>query len=292
MTYEQIDYALDGAVLTITLNRPDKLNAYTPVMMRELIDAFHRADSDDAVRAIVVTGAGRAFCAGADLSGGGSACDRASTPMLADGTIDYTHDSVRDLAGRLTLEMFKSLKPVIAAINGPAVGVGLTMTLAMDIRLLADDAKIGMVFARRGILAEGASTYFLPRLVGLGKALEWSLSGRYIPAAEALASGLVNGVHPTAEVVAAAQEMARDMAANTAPLSVALTRQLLWQGLGWSHPMDAHRIESRGVYTLGRMPDAREGVASFLEKRAPQFTGSVSTDMPDFYPWSADRSYD
>src|SRR5436190_14615666 len=276
-TYEQIIYDVADNVATITLNRPDQLNAFTTTMMRELIDAFDHSDADDDVRAVVVTGSGRGFCAGADLSGGGetfNAGDRKPTP-----------EQIRDGGGLLTLRIFEFKKPVIAAINGPAVGVGVTMTLPMDIRLASESAKLGFVFARRGIVPEAASSWFLPRVVGISKAAEWTYTGRVFPASEALEAGLVRSVHPDDELLPAAYELAREIAENTSAVSVALTRQMLWRMLGESHPMGAHRVDSDGINAMGNSDDAREGVMSFLEKRPPAFTMRPTTDMPDFFPW-------
>ncbi|NNE96013.1 MAG: crotonase/enoyl-CoA hydratase family protein [Acidimicrobiales bacterium] len=259
-------------IATITLNRPDRLNAFNVQMMRDFITALDRTDADDDVRAVIVTGAGRAFCAGADLERGGE-------------TFDHGADSERvrrDGGGMLTLRIFDSAKPIIAAINGPAAGIGITMTLPMDIRLASDDSKIGFVFAKRGIVTEAASSWFLPRLVGMPTALEWCYSGRVMPAAEAAAAGLVRTI-PHDELMSAARELASEFAEN-APVSVALTRQLLWRGLTLSHPMEAHRADSRAISELGRSDDAREGVESFLEKRQPVWRGRPSTDLPDVFP--------
>ncbi len=259
-------------IATITLNRPDRLNAFNVQMMRDFIAALDRTDADDDVRAVIVTGAGRAFCAGADLERGGE-------------TFDHGPDSERvrrDGGGMLTLRIFDSAKPIIAAINGPAAGIGITMTLPMDIRLASDDSKIGFVFAKRGIVTEAASSWFLPRLVGMPTALEWCYSGRVMPAAEAAAAGLVRTI-PHDELMSAARELASEFAEN-APVSVALTRQLLWRGLTLSHPMEAHRADSRAISELGRSDDAREGVESFLEKRQPVWRGRPSTDLPDVFP--------
>jgi enoyl-CoA hydratase/carnithine racemase len=302
MTYQTILYAVTDGVLTITLNRPDKLNAFTGEMMIELIDAFDRADADDAVRAIVVTGSGRAFCAGADLSAGAATFDydkrsdrpdkaAGGSPVRADGSIDYTHPNVRDGGGRLTLRIFECLKPVIAAVNGPAVGVGVTMQLAMDVRLASADAKFGFVFARRGIVPEAASSFFLPKLVGISQALEWCYTGRVFGAEEAKAGGLVRSVHAPADLLPAAYALAREIADNTAPVSVALTRQMLWRMAGAAHPMEAHRVDSRAIYSRGRAGDAKEGVMSFLEKRAADYPDRVSADMPDFFPWWEEQRY-
>lgn len=292
--YEQIDYEVEGPVLTITLDRPDKMNAFTPTMFRELLDAFDRADADDDVRAVIVTGRGRAFCAGADLSMGAKTFDDAAHAASASGGPKAPRDVAahRDEGGRLTLRIFGCTKPVIAAINGPAVGIGITMTLAMDVRLAADTAKLGFVFARRGIVPEAASSWFLPRLVGISQALEWCYSGRVFPAAEALEGRLVRSLHPVEEVVPAAHALALEIAENTSALSVALTRQMMWRMLGAEHPMEAHKIDSRAINAMGRTADAAEGVTSFLEKRPPRFPGRVSADLPEFYPWWDEPVYE
>ncbi len=295
MDYEQIRYAVSDGIATITLNRPDKLNAFTAQMMHEMIDAFDRVDADDDVRAVIVTGEGRAFCAGADLSGGAKTFDYENrgddSPVGPNGELRYSSESARDGGGRLTLRIFECLKPVIAAINGPAVGVGSTMTLPMDIRLASDSARMGFVFARRGIVPEAASSYFLPRVVGISQALEWCYSGRVFDAAEALKGGLVKEVVPGDQLIARATELAREIADNTAPVSVALTRQMLWRGLGYAHPMDAHKVDSRAILSRGRAGDAKEGVTSFLEKRTPVYPDRVSRDMPDFVPWWEEQRY-
>jgi enoyl-CoA hydratase/carnithine racemase len=293
--YETILYRVEGHILTLTLNRPDRLNAFTGTMMRELIDAVDRADADDDVRAVIVTGAGRAFCAGADLAAGGATFDYAAlgqdSPVRPDGSVDYAHPSVRDTGGMLTLRLFRCLKPLIAAINGPAVGIGATMCLPMDMRLIAEGARVGFVFARRGIAPDGAASWFLPRVAGIARALEWSLSGRLISAEEALSGGLVRSVHAAADLLPAARALAREIADNAAPVSVALTRQMMWRGLGMADPMEAHRVDSRAVYARGGAPDAREGVTSFLDKRPPVFADRVSRDMPDFFPWWDEPEY-
>jgi enoyl-CoA hydratase/carnithine racemase len=275
MDFQEIRYEVTDHVLTITLNRPERLNAFTPTMGRELIEAFDRADADDDVRAIIVTGEGRGFCAGADLGGGG-------------GTFDWRDrqeaDEVpRDGGGQVALRIYELTKPVIAAINGPAVGVGITMTLPMDIRLAAEGAKIGFVFARRGIVPEACSSWFLPRIAGISQAMEWVATGRVFSAEEALAGGLVRSVHPTTEVLAAARALAVEISA-AAPVSVALARRMLWTMLGASHPMEAHRADSRAMLARGQSGDAREGVTSFLEKREPEFTDRVSAGLPDIFP--------
>jgi enoyl-CoA hydratase/carnithine racemase len=276
MEFEQIRYDAADGVLTITLDRPDRLNAWTPVMSRELIAAFDRADADDEVRAIVITGAGRAFCAGADLAGGGDTFDWRER---------QAGDEVpRDNGGQVTLRIFDSVKPVIAAINGPAVGVGATMTLPMDIRLAADDARVGFVFARRGIVPEACSSWFLPRVVGINQAMEWVATGRVLSAEEALAGGLVRSLHPSGDLLDAARELGREIAENTAPVSVALARRMLWTMLGAAHPMEAHRADSRAMFARGQSADAREGVTSFLEKRPARFPDRVSDGLPEIFP--------
>jgi enoyl-CoA hydratase/carnithine racemase len=281
-TYQQIAYEVEDGILTLTLNRPDALNAFTPRMQQELIDACDRIDADDAVRAVVVTGRGRGFCAGADLSAGGSTFDAEARG----GAIrDDRGLPPRDGGGLVTLRLFNLTKPVIAAINGPAVGVGVTMTLPMDVRLASETARFGFVFTRRGLVPEAASSWFLPRVVGISRALEWVCTGRVFPAEEALAGGLVRSIHPPDELLPAARALAREMAEGTSPVSVALSRQMLWRMLGASHPMDAHRVDSRGIADRGSSPDAREGVDSFLEKRPASFPLRVSDGMPDFYPW-------
>jgi enoyl-CoA hydratase/carnithine racemase len=280
MEFEQIITVVEDGVLTITLNRPDRLNAWTATMGRELIAAFDQADADDDVRAVIITGAGRGFCAGADLGGGG-------------GTFDYREREAegpvpRDGGGRFTLRVFESSKPVIAAINGPAVGVGATMTLAMDIRLASEEARMGFVFARRGIVPEACSSWFLPRAVGISRAMEWVATGRVFPAQEALASGLVRSVHPAGELLGAARSLAREIADNTAPVSVALARRMMWTMLGAEHPMLAHRADSRGMFYRGQSADAAEGISSFLEKRPARFSDRVSDGLPDIVPeWTA-----
>jgi enoyl-CoA hydratase/carnithine racemase len=276
MEFTEIRYDVADGVLTITLDRPDRLNAWTPTMQRELIEALDRADADDDVRAIVVTGAGRAFCAGADLERGGETFDWRE--RQADGEVP------RDGGGQFTLRVFDSLKPVIAAINGPAVGVGITMTLPMDVRVAAEGVKMGFVFTRRGIVPEACSSWFLPRIVGISRAVEWAASGRVFKSEEALDAGLVRSLHPADEVLPAALELAREIADNTAPVSVALARRLMWTMLGAAHPMEAHRADSRGMFARGQSDDAREGVTSFLEKRAPRFTDRVSDGLPDVFP--------
>jgi enoyl-CoA hydratase/carnithine racemase len=300
MAYETIIYDVAENILTITLNRPEKLNAFTGQMMQEMIDAFDRADADDNVRAIIVTGAGRAFCAGADLSAGANTFDYAARedrfdrkPLLkADGEVDLSDESIRDGGGRLTLRIFDCLKPIIAAVNGPAVGVGVTMQLAMDIRLASDMARFGFVFSRRGIVPEACSSWFLPRVVGISQALEWAFSGRVFSAQEALEGRLVKKIYQTDELLPAARALAREIADNTAQVSVALIRQMMWRMLGADHPMEAHKVDSRGIFIRGSSPDVKEGVTSFLEKRPAKFPDKVSSDMPSFFPWWTERKYD
>ena len=275
--FEEIRAEATDGVLTITLNRPERLNAFTDTMRRELIAAFDLADADDDVRAVVVTGEGRGFCAGADLAKGGETFDW-SEREAADGW-----DAPRDGGGQVSLRIFDCTKPVIAAINGPAVGVGITMTLPMDIRLVAEGAKIGFVFARRGIVPEACSSWFLPRIVGISQAMEWVATGRVFDAREALAGGLVRSVHAPDELLPAAHGIAREIADNTAPVSVALARRLLWRMLGADHPMAAHRADSRAMYSRGQSADAREGVQSFLEKRPAVFPDRVSGGLPELF---------
>ncbi|MEC7139620.1 MAG: crotonase/enoyl-CoA hydratase family protein, partial [Pseudomonadota bacterium] len=260
MSYSTILYDVEDGILTITLNRPEALNAFNTPMLEELLDACDRADTDDEVKAIIVTGAGRAFCAGADLSSGGNTFN-------SDARSDRSSGINPDGGGRLTLRLYELNKPIIAAINGPAVGVGVTMTLAMDIRLASTQAKFGFVFARRGIVPEACSSYFLPRAVGISKALEWCYSGKVFPAQEAMDGGLLRSLHEPDDLLIQAREIAAEIRDNTAPVSVALLRHMMWKMLGADHPMEAHKIDSRGIYYRGRSADSKEGVESFLEKR-------------------------
>ena len=283
-TLQTLLYSVDDAVATITLNRPEKMNAFTAQMRDDLVAAFDETDADDAVRAVIITGAGRAFCAGADLSSGGKTFDYAARADAAREAYKVG-DVYRDGGGIVTLRIFSSLKPVIGAINGAAVGIGLTMQLPMDIRLASTDARFGFVFARRGITPEAASSWFLPRLVGMQTALEWCFTGRVFAAQEALDKGLVRSLHAPLDLLPAARALAREIADNTAPVSIALTRQMLWRMAGAEHPMLAHRIDSRAIQARGQSADAREGVSSFLDKRAPVYPNTVSGDMPDFFPW-------
>jgi enoyl-CoA hydratase/carnithine racemase len=285
MDYTQILYSVDDHIATITLNRPDQLNAFTGTMMYELIDAFDRVDADDDVRVVIVTGAGRGFCAGADLSSGGETFSRGGSDVQTDAGVP------RDGGGLVSLRIFDCTKPVIGAINGAAVGVGVTMTLPMDIRLASEAAKFGFVFARRGIVPEACSSWFLPRLVGISQAAEWCYSGRVFPASEALAGRLVRSVHAPDDLLPAARAIAAEIVDNTAPVSVALTRQMLWRMLGADHPMEAHKADSRGILERGRSADAKEGVVSFLEKRPPEFPVKVSDGLPNIFPSYETRKF-
>ena len=278
MAYEEITYEVSEQIATITLHRPDKLNSFTNRMLKEIIAAFDESDADDDVRAVIVTGSGRAFCAGADLSGGGDTFAKGGSDVKAKSGV------MRDGGGLVSLRIFESKKPVIGAINGAAVGVGVTMTLPMDIRLASDTAKFGFVFAKRGIVPEAASSWFLPRLVGISQAAEWCFTGRMISAQDAKDARLVRSVHAPQDLIAAARAIAREIAENTAPVSVALSRQMLWRMLGADHPMEAHRVDSRAINSRGASDDAREGVMSFLEKRPANFPVKVSEGLPDVFP--------
>ena len=296
MPYETILTDLAENICTITINRPDKLNALNLTMIRELIDAFDQADADDAARAIIVTGAGRAFCAGADLSLGGGTFDREAradrppVPNGPDGKPDLSHDSARDGGGRMTLRMFSCKKPVIAAVNGAAVGIGVTMLLPMDARIASSEARFGFVFSQRGIVPEAGSSWFLPRIVGIAQALEWCYSGRVFGAEEALAGKLVSRVVAPGDLIDTARAQARSFIDNTAPVSVALIRQMMWRMLGASHPMEAHRLDSKAMFHRGRSADVKEGIMSFLEKRPAQFTDTVSQGFPEL-PWGEEPGY-
>jgi len=282
----QIATELSERVLTITLNRPERLNAWTGQMGGELIAAFDRADEDDEVRAVIITGAGRGFCAGADLASGGETFDYKARGGASEDA------APRDNGGQFTLRIFRSKKPVIAAINGPAVGVGATMTLPMDVRLAADDARMGFVFARRGIIPEACSSWFLPRVVGISRAMEWVATGRVFSAQEGLESGLLRSLHPAGELLEAANALAREIADNTAPVSVALARQLMWRMLGAEHPMLAHRADSRGMFARGQSADAVEGITAFLEKRPARFPDRVSDGLPEIMPWWSEPEFE
>ena len=284
MEYSTILYDLNKNILTITLNRPEILNAFNTTMMSEIMDALDKADADDRVRSVIFTGAGRGFCAGADLSSG-------SKTFNADARNEPKDAVHRDGGGRLTLRIFECKKPIIAAINGPAVGIGATMTLPMDIRLCSSKAKIGFVFSRRGVVPEACSSFFLPRLVGISQALEWCYSGRVFPAEEALSGRLVRSIHEPEALLPAANLIAREIADNTSAVSNALIRQMMWKMLGADHPMEAHKIDSQGMYHTGKSADAKEGIESFLEKREAKFRLKVSKDMPPFFPWWEDRKF-
>lgn len=288
MDYTAIRYDVAEGVATITLDRPAKMNAFTGPMCSEMIDAFDRIDADDDVRAVIVTGAGRAFCAGADLTP-----ESGAGPFASDDPVtDLSDVRVRDAGGLLTLRIFQCKKPVIGAINGAAVGIGVTMQLPMDMRLASSNARFGFVFARRGIVPEAASSWFLPRLVGYQQALEWCMTGRVFGADEALAGGLVRSVHAPDALLPAAIALAREIADNTAVVSVALTRAMLWRLPSAPHPMYAHRIDSRAIYTRSRSGDAAEGISSFLEKRSAIYPDRVASDMPEFYPWWDEPHYE
>ena len=282
-TFETLLYSVEDGIATITLNRPDRLNAFTSRMMTDMIAAFDATDADDAVGAVIVTGAGRGFCAGADLSAGGATFDYASSadPARIEARVQ---GGQRDGGGRLTLRIYDSLKPVIAAVNGPAVGVGVTMQLAMDFRMASTAARFGFVFARRGINPEAASSWFLPKLVGVQTALEWCYTGRVFPAQEAFDKGLVRSLHEPEALLADARALAREIIDNTAPVSIALPRQMIWRMAGADHPMEAHKADSRAIQARGASADAREGVTSFLEKRPAVYPNRVSTDLPDIWP--------
>jgi enoyl-CoA hydratase/carnithine racemase len=279
----------DDGIATITLDRPDRLNAFTVTMQDDLIAAFDRTDADDDVRAVVVTGRGRAFCTGADLGAGGSTFDYATRARLHSGQqVDGVH---RDGGGMLTLRIFDSLKPVVAAVNGPAVGVGASMTLPMDARLAADGARFGFVFARRGLVPDAAASWFLPRVVGIDTALEWCYSGRVFDAAEALRSRLVRAVHAPDDLLPAAKALAKGMVSDSAPVAVAMTRQLMWRMLGAADPMDAHIADSRALMIQGASGDVHEGVTAFLEKRPARFPRRVSADLPDIWAWRERKEF-
>ena len=291
--FSEIAYEVADNVATITLDRPEKLNAFTGTMMMELLRAFDLVDADDDVRVVVMTGRGRGFCAGADLSSGGDTFDSDQSKDDARRLgLTGSQGQHRDGGGLVTLRMFRCLKPIIGAINGPAVGIGVTMTLPMDIRLASESARFGFVFARRGIVPEAASGWFLPRLVGISQAMEWCATGRVFEAAEALEGGLVRSLHAPDELLPAAYALAHEIADNTSPVSIALTRQMMWRGLGADDPMEAHKVDSPAIAARGASADAMEGVMSFLEKRPAVFPLKVSTDMPDLYPWWEERGFE
>ncbi len=290
MAFEQITTEVADGILTITLNRPERLNAWTATMGRELIEAFDQADADDEVRAIIMTGAGRGYCAGADLASGGETFDYRARAAEASLLSETGGEVPRDNGGQFTLRIFASTKPVIGAINGPAVGVGATMTLPMDVRLAADDARMGFVFARRGIVPEACSSWFLPRVVGISRAMEWVSTGRVFSAQEGLDAGLLRSLHSADELIPAARALAREIADNAAPVSVALARQMMWRMLGAEHPMVAHRADSRGMLARGQSADAAEGITAFLQKRPAHFPDRVSDGLPDIFPgWQEPR---
>jgi enoyl-CoA hydratase/carnithine racemase len=288
MEFETILYAVEGRVLTITLNRPDRMNAFTGRMCDELIAAFDRADADDDVKVVIVTGAGRAFCAGSDLERGSETWGKFSEHLAKQA---QSERYLGDGGGRVTRRIFDFNKPVIAAINGPAVGVGITMTLAMDIRLCVPNAKLGFVFAGRGILPEACSAWFLPRLVGISKALEWCYSARVFKSEEGMEAGLIRSLHEPEQLLPAARGLAQEFIDNASAVSIAMLRQMIWRMSSAPHPIDAHEVDTAGIAALGKSNDAREGIAAFLEKRKPNFTDRVSKDMPAFYPWWTDRPF-
>ena len=291
MNFETIKYEVKDKILTITLNRPDRLNAFTGEMMNDLISAFDSASNDDEVRVVIVTGEGRGFCAGADLGAGEATFNRDENPRAKKTDDKDNLEWLRDGGGRTTLAIYDCSKPIIAAINGPAVGVGVTMTLPMDIRLASEEAKFGFVFARRGLVPEAASSWFLPRIVGISKSLEWTFSGKVFDAEEALKGGLIRSIHSKDSLLDEAKKIANEIIENTSPVSVSMTRQMLWKMLGADHPMEAHKVDSRAIYELGKGEDTKEGVNSFLEKRPPEFPSKVSKDMPDFYPWWDEKEF-
>jgi enoyl-CoA hydratase/carnithine racemase len=292
LDYREIRYELRDNILTITLNRPDKLNAFTLRMCAELLHALDRADADDDVRAVVFTGAGRAFCAGADLSAGGDTWAKSGAGGGAGSGASFVLDREQgDSGGQLTRRMFESRKPLIAAINGPAVGVGLTMTLAMDMRLCAQGAKLGFVFAARGIVPEACSAWFLPRIVGISRALEWTYTARIFGPDEGLRAGLFRSVHEPADLLPAAYALAGEIAGHAAPVSVALSRQMMWKMLCADHPVLAHQLDTHAIFARGASADAREGIQAFLEKRPANFPNRVSQELPDYDPFFPRRPF-
>ena len=297
--FETLRYEIEDQVLTLTMNRPERLNAFNSRMQGEFLEALDQADADDQIRAVIVTGEGRGFCAGADLGKGAETfdydnqteeakADRASN----EGRQGNSNAWLRDGGGLLSLRIYEFNKPIIAAINGPAVGVGVTMTLPMDIRIASTKARIGFVFSRRGIVPEACSSYFLPRIVGVSKALEWAYSGRVFDADEALRGGLVRSLHEPEDLLPSARSIASEIAENTSAISVTMIRHMMWRMLGADHPMEAHKVDSRAIFHLGREADAREGVVSFLEKRPPNFTLKLSEDLPEFFPWWEERHFE
>ena len=297
--FETLRYEIEDQVLTLTMNRPERLNAFNSRMQGEFLEALEHADADDEVRAVIVTGEGRGFCAGADLGKGADTfnydnqteeakAERASSEGRQEGSNAW----LRDGGGLLSLRIYEFNKPIIAAINGPAVGVGVTMTLPMDIRIASTQARMGFVFSRRGIVPEACSSYFLPRIVGVSKALEWAYSGKVFDAEEALKGGLIRSLHEPEDLLPSAREIASEIVENTSAISVTMIRHMMWKMLGADHPMEAHKVDSRGIFHLGRGADAREGVVSFLEKRSPAFTSKPSQDMPEFFPWWEERNFE
>ena len=297
--FETLRYEIEDQVLTLTMNRPERLNAFNSRMQGEFLEALEHADADDEVRAVIVTGEGRGFCAGADLGKGADTfnydnqteeakAERASSEGRQEGSNAW----LRDGGGLLSLRIYEFNKPIIAAINGPAVGVGVTMTLPMDIRIASTQARMGFVFSRRGIVPEACSSYFLPRIVGVSKALEWAYSGKVFDAEEALKGGLIRSLHEPEDLLPSAREIASEIVENTSAISVTMIRHMMWKMLGADHPMEAHKVDSRGIFHLGRGAGAREGVVSFLEKRSPDFTSKPSQDMPEFFPWWEERNFE
>jgi enoyl-CoA hydratase/carnithine racemase len=282
MAYRTLLTDLDRGILTVRLHRPERLNAFSTEMLRELLDLLDEIDRNDEIRVVIVTGEGRAFCAGADLGGGGGTFDRSGQEEAS---------AHRDGGGLVSLRLYECRKPIIAAINGPAVGVGVTMTLPMDVRIASERARFGFVFARRGIVPEACSSWFLPRVVGISQAMEWIATGRIFSAEEALAGRLVSRVLPHDELLPAARALAAEIVENTSAVSVALSRQMLWKMLGADHPMQAHQVDSQAIYAMGKSPDGYEGVQSFLEKRPARFAMKVSADLPDFFPWWQERRF-
>jgi enoyl-CoA hydratase/carnithine racemase len=281
--FNTMDLSIKGGVAEVTFNRPEQMNTFSAAMADDFYRLLDFTDADDEVRAIIVTGSGRAFCAGADLGNKGATFDYEKRGEKLEGH--------RDRGGQVTLRIFESLKPIICAVNGAAVGIGATMQLAMDVRLASSAAKFGFVFARRGITPEACSSWFLPRIVGISTALEWSYTGRVFGAAEALDRGLVRSLYEPDELLPAARALAAEIASNSAPVSVAMIRQMMWRLAATDHPMEAHKIDSRAIAQRGKSEDAREGIAAFLEKRPAVFPNRVSSDMPDVFPWWPERTF-
>jgi enoyl-CoA hydratase/carnithine racemase len=288
MNYDTLRYEIADRILTLTLNRPDRMNSFTGRMADELIDAFDRADADDAIKVVIVTGAGRAFCAGADLERGGDTWGKHSEHLAAQAKSERY---VGDGGGRVTRRIYDFNKPVIAAINGPAVGVGLTMTLAMDIRLATPNIKMGFVFAGRGIVPEACSSWFLPRIVGISKALEWCYAARVFRSEEGREAGLLRSLHEPDALLPEARKLAREFIENASAVSIAMVRQMMWRMLSAPHPIDAHEIDTAALAAMGKSADAREGITAFLEKRPAQWQDRVSKDLPAFVPWWTDREF-